>query len=103
MPDSKLSRRSALSTLGVSTLGLLASRVALASDAQRSKPVQFSDASFQELLKLKNDPKFDGVIPALRVKSLAEHEHWDTAQVMMALLPLASSYSRAPISNFHVG
>jgi cytidine deaminase len=101
MPDS-ISRRTAISALGVASLGLIAGRDPM-EDAQKAEALRFSDTSSRELQRLKSDPKFSGVIRADDVKGVADREHWNPNQVMMALLPLASSYSRAPISNFHVG
>lgn len=104
MPDSNISRRTVLSTLGVAGVGLFAGSLsANAESAQKAGTLKFSEASSQELQRLKSDANFSGVIRAAEIKAFAEREHWDTKQVMMALLPLASSYSRAPISNFHVG
>jgi cytidine deaminase len=103
MNGSKISRRGAVSALGFASIGLFAHKLYGESAQQRLETRPFSDASFNELRKLKNDPGFAGVIPAANVNALSEREHWNVQQVMMALLPLASSLSHAPISNFHVG
>jgi len=87
--------------LGVAGVGLLAR--SHAETVQEADTLGFSKASSQELQRLKSDANFSGVFRAAEIKAFADREHWNTKQVMMALLPLASSYSRAQISNFHLG
>jgi len=49
------------------------------------------------------DPKFSGRIPGSAVEAIAKSENVSVDDLMLSLLPLARSYSRAPISNFFVG
>ena len=99
----RLSRRTALSTLGVAGVALLAEPLMGSVDAQTSIVSALSEASRQQLASLQRDPGFSGVIRAADAKALADRDHMTNDQLMMALLPAASTYSRAPISNFHVG
>ncbi len=60
-------------------------------------------ASLQVLDRLTHSPDFTGVIPAKEVHELAVSEGIDVSSLMTRLLPLARTYSHAPISNYHVG
>ena len=64
---------------------------------------KLSERSRQTLLRLLNQPGFSGHLPAAEVNALLESEQKSLDALMLALLPLAQSYSRPPISNYHVG
>ena len=105
--DMGISRRTALVGLGTSTLGLaLKSMPSFADepgDRLRRLLPQFSDSSHLLLEALLKDPVYGGRIPAKDVAALAANERLSNEKLMLALLPFAQSYSRAPISNFYVG
>jgi len=50
-----------------------------------------------------SSPTFSGQIPAAVVKDLLASEQKSVAALMVSLLPLARTFSRPPISNYHVG
>jgi len=103
-----ISRRQALALMGTSALGLACmSRSGVLDDGieiriQKALP-SFSDASRTLLRRMLSDPAFRGAIPARDVAALAKNENLPVDEVMLALLPLAQNYARAPISNFFVG
>ena len=68
-----------------------------------SRLPKFSERSRALVGQVLEDPRFSGRIPASAVEALAKSENTSIDDVMMGLLPLAQSYSRAPISNFFVG
>jgi cytidine deaminase len=102
-------RRSALVTLGSAGLGLLAMQCApahatdLKSDTLGKLLPQFNEKSREQLLRLLKEPGFSGHIPASEVAVLADSEGKTADALMVALLPLARTYSRPPISNYLVG
>jgi len=63
----------------------------------------FSQPSRERLLRLLNQSGFSGQIPVAEVRVLLESERKSVDQLMIGLLPLARTYSRPPISNYHVG
>jgi len=63
----------------------------------------FNQKSLATLLPLLEQPGFSGHIPAAEAALLADSERKSVDDLMLALLPLARTYSRPPISNFHVG
>ena len=63
----------------------------------------FSESSRRRLTELVSSRDFGARIPAADMKSLAENEKKTVPEIMLALLPLARSLSRPPISNFYVG
>jgi cytidine deaminase len=65
--------------------------------------LKFSERSRTLLSQVLEDPKFSGRIPASAVEALAKSENASVNDLMLGLLPLAQTYSRAPISNFFVG
>jgi cytidine deaminase len=69
----------------------------------RSRLPKFSERSRALLSQVLEDPKFSGRIPASAVEALAKSENASVDDLMLGLLPLAQTYSRAPISNFFVG
>jgi cytidine deaminase len=106
--DNGISRRTALTRLGASALGLAfmnSSRFApkTKDETLRSRLPKFSERSRALLSQVLEDPKFSGRIPASAVEALAKSENASVDDLMLGLLPLAQTYSRAPISNFFVG
>ncbi len=63
----------------------------------------FKDESRRMLLQLLRSPEFTGQIPAGVVKDLLSVERRTLPDLMNGLLPLAGTFSHAPISNFRVG
>src|SRR5262252_1506052 len=106
--ENGISRRTALTRLGVSALGLAFMNSPLFAqetkdEAIRSRLAKFNGRSRALLSQVLEDPKFSGGIPANVVEALAKSENATVDDLMLGLLPLARSYSRAPISNFFVG
>jgi len=106
--NNRISRRTALTRLGASALGLAfmnSSRFApkTKDETLRSRLPKFSERSRALLSQVLEDPKFSGRIPASAVEALAKSENASVDDLMLGLLPLAQTYSRAPISNFFVG
>ena len=106
--DISISRRTALTRLGSSALGLAfmdASRFApeTKDETLRSRLPKFNERSRAMLSQVVEDPTFSGRIPASAVEALAKSENASVDDLMLGLLPLAQTYSRAPISNFFVG
>jgi cytidine deaminase len=107
-PDNGISRRTALNRLGTSTLGLAIMNSSLfAHETQdellRSRLAKFSERSRVVLRQAFKDPNFSGRFPASTVEALVKSENTSVDELMLRLLPLAQTYSRAPISNFFVG
>lgn len=104
----QLSRRAVLTGLGASALGLVAGKLPLRAEASpldemlRYLP-DFSEKSRHLLNDLRGDPRYSGTIDAANVAELAHNENLPVEKLMLALIPFAQSYSRAPISNFYVG
>lgn len=106
--DSGVSRRTALTRLGTSTLGLAFMNSSLFAhktkdEALRARLPKLREDSRVLLRQVLEDPKFSGRIPATAVEALGKSENASLDELMLGLLPLAQSYSRAPISNFFVG
>ena len=106
--DKGISRRTALTGLGVSALGLaFMNSPSFASETKdetlRSRLPKFKEHSRALLSQVLQDPNFSGRIPASAVEDLAKSENSTVDELMMGLLPLAQTYARAPISNFLVG
>lgn len=113
----EISRRAALAVLGATGLGLAVKGLSLsageATDASKRKEwktedlakllPKFTDQSRATLLRVLQIPDFSGQIPAAEVLHLSRSENASVDDLMLRLLPLAQSYSRAPISNFFVG
>jgi cytidine deaminase len=104
-----MNRRTALTTLGSAGLGLLAMQLSpvyadgVKENALDTALSKFSEQSRERLLHLAKEPGFSGQIPAAEVKALCDSERKSTDALMIALLPLARTYSRPPISNYYVG
>jgi len=62
-----------------------------------------SPDSYDRLLRILNDSKLRGHIPAADVDSVLEGENWPVEKLMMELLPVAQTYSQSPISQYRVG
>lgn len=106
--DSGISRRIAITRLGVSALGLAFMNSSqftpeIKDEALRSQLPKLNERSRTLLSKVLQDPNFSGRIPASAVETLAKSESASVDGLMLGLLPLAQTYSRAPISNFFVG
>jgi cytidine deaminase len=106
--DHEISRRTALAVLGSVGCGLAVTGIPLFGDESRSDALRkllpkFRDKSRSVLLHLMEDPEFSGQIPSADVSSMARSENTSVDNLMLQLIPLARSYSRAPISNFFVG
>jgi cytidine deaminase len=69
----------------------------------RLRTPKFNEGSRALLSQVLKDSNFSGRFPASAAEALAKGENTSIDDVMMRLLPLAQTYSRAPISNFFVG
>ena len=101
-----LTRRDALAVLGSAAVGLAIAK--LPSFPQQADRIDtllpaFTAKSRSTLRGLLADPNYSGQIPAVDAAALAENEKLRPEKLLLALIPLAQSYSQAPISNFHVG
>lgn len=106
--DNGISRRTVLTRLGASALGLpFMNSPLFAHDTKdevlRWRLPKFSERSRALLSQVLEDPTFSGRVPASAVEALAQSANASIDDLMLGLLPLAQSYSRAPISNFFVG
>ena len=105
--DSKMTRRTALSLMGTAALAGAIPFPLLAEDSKsealRHMLPRFSGKSRTLLLNLLRDPGYSGQITAADAATLAHNEGTNAEQLMINLIPLAQSYSHAPISNFFVG
>src|SRR5215471_5115382 len=106
--EKSISRRTALTCLGTSALGLAFMNSSLCAQESNNKPSRsplpkLNERSRGLLSQVLEDPKFSGRIPANAVQALAKSENASVDDLMLGLLPLAKTYSRAPISNFFVG
>jgi cytidine deaminase len=104
----QVTRRAALATLGTSALGLtLIATTGFAEEPRNERLSQllpeFTAQSRSTLARLLEGSAYGGRIPANLVAELAKNENITSDALMLELLPLAQSYSLAPISNFHVG
>lgn len=104
-----MNRRTALAALGSTGLGLWAMKLPTSgADVSRTDPLSaalstINDRLRDRLLRLLKQPGFSGRIPADEVKAVCDSEQKPVNAVMLALLPLAKTFSRAPISNYQVG
>jgi cytidine deaminase len=106
---SSMTRRTALGVLTSAGLALAGER---AFPLSAGKPEdesllkllpKFTEKSRALLRRLLDDPTYSGQISAPDAATLAKLENTGADQLMVNLLPLAQSYSHAPISNFYVG
>jgi cytidine deaminase len=102
-----MNRRTAITVLGSASLAMAIGFPLYADESKgdvlRKVLPKFTDRSRTLLLRLLDDPAFSGQIPAKEVATLTQAENLTVDNLMLALLPLAQSYSHAPISNFFVG
>jgi cytidine deaminase len=104
-----MNRRTALMTIASSGIALMPRRPRILQGVVPDKKgaskslSAFNERSRQVLHAVVSSPEFTGQIPASRVQEIANSEGKDVATLMLGLLPLASSYSRPPISNYRVG
>jgi cytidine deaminase len=63
----------------------------------------FKDESRDRLIRIVTRAGFSGCIPAVEAKSICHTEQITLDALMLALLPLAKTYSRPPISKYQVG
>ena len=104
-----MNRRTALATLGAAGLGLLAMQLpTLNADESRNNSLKgalskFNAKSRTQLLEVITSSGFSGQISAEAVTAVCESEQKTVEAVMFALLAVAKTYSRPPISNYQVG
>lgn len=102
-----ITRRTVLAALGTSAIGLAMGLPLYADDAKSNSLAKllpgFAEPSRGLLRRLLKDANYSGCISADDAARLAQNEKVTVDQLMVALLPLAQSYSQAPISNFYVG
>ena len=108
MNNFHISRRTVLAGLGASALGLATNSFATvrsesSSDKLRKLLPHFSEGSRALLGGRMDDPIFRGGIPAKDAAAVAKNENLTADGLMLALLPLAQSFARPPISKFFVG
>jgi len=104
-PDPLVNRRTLFASLGSSlTLCTLGSDMLHRMVTQSQPPAPALKAKSQQLLEsIMHADDFSGRIPVRAVQELANSEATTVSGVMIRLLALARTYSRAPISNYHVG
>jgi len=106
MLNNELDRRQAISMLGSAGLGLLAMKAGSAQQTDSSLAQllpKLSPESRRRVSGIVTQPAFSGQIPAADVKAILESDRSDIDALMLALLPLARTYSRPPISKYQVG
>jgi cytidine deaminase len=104
--DTDISRRTALTLLGSAGLSLAAGMPLSAGDSRsemlRNLLPTFSEKS-RALLQRVLEGGYSGQISAGDAAKLAQLESSSMDALMLGMLPLAQSFSRAPISKFYVG
>ncbi len=103
-----MTRRTAIAALGTSALGMIMPGLSLLADERSGDALakllpKFSDNSRELLSNLLANPIYSGQIPPDQAANLSKNESSTIEKLMLDLLPLAQSYSHAPISNFYVG
>jgi cytidine deaminase len=104
-----MTRRTALGVLTSAGLALAAEHAFPLSagqpggDALLKLLPKLTEKSRALLRRLLDDPNYSGQISAADAATLVKLENTSLDQLMVNLLPLAQSYSHAPISNFFVG
>jgi cytidine deaminase len=105
-----MNRRTVLATLGSAGLGLLAAKLGATEISMAAADDQLTIAlggltkqSRERLIRIVTAGDFSGQIPPADVKTISEGEGKATDALMLALLPLAKTYSRPPISKYQVG
>ncbi|HEV2178477.1 MAG TPA: cytidine deaminase [Terriglobia bacterium] len=103
----KVNRRTALGALGAAGVALMGDPLipfeTNSRDPRRRALAKFSARTRQGLLRLLNQTDFEGRIPAASARSLGQAEGKTAEELMIALLPLARTYARPPVSNYQVG
>jgi len=106
-PDNGITRRTALCLIGSAAAAGAISFPLLGDDSKdlalREMLPTFTGKSRSLLLKLMGEPGYSGQITAGDAAALAHNESATAEQLMVDMIPLARSYSHAPISNFFVG
>ncbi|HLK32061.1 MAG TPA: cytidine deaminase [Terriglobales bacterium] len=106
-PDNRMTRRTALYLIGSAAVAGAISFPLLQEDAKspalRQLLPKFSDRSRSLLLQAMQAPGYRGRITAAEAAALVQNEKTTMEQLMVDLIPLARSYSHAPISNYSVG
>ena len=98
-----MSRRTLLTAVG-SSLGLCGLRSdALARLISDSEETGLKPQSQRMVEQLVHSAAFSGEVPPVTVQQLASSEATTVSDLMVRLLPLARTYSHAPISGYHVG
>jgi len=104
--DTSISRRTALTLLGSASLSL-AVGLPLSADDSRSDMLRNLLPTFSEksraLLQRVLQGAYSGQISAADAAELARLENSNMDTLMVRMLPLAQSFSRAPVSKFYVG
>ena len=103
-----MDRRTALITLGSSGLALLGMSSSYFSAARNdeealSKLLPGFTPESRNILRSVLQSGFTGQIPPAAVNDIVKSEGKERGSIMTGLLPLARTYSRPPISNYHVG
>ncbi len=106
--ENQMSRRQALALMGTSAAGFAFMGSAMAPDDSidtklHARLPNFTAASRTLLRHGIDDPAFRGGISPNDTAVLIKNENLTIDELMLALLPLAQSYARPPISNFFVG
>ncbi len=106
--NNNMTRRDVATVLTSAGLGLAVSGLSLFASEPMNDTLNrvlpnFSEKSRAVLQRLLGDPTYSGQIPALDVATLVKNEGTSVERLMVNLIPLAQTYSQAPISNFHVG
>src|SRR6266478_1531710 len=102
-------RRTALMTLASAGAGILALGSPTVNALNNRNDVLanilpgFTAESRRKLQTVLSSPGFNGQIPVAAVRDLLASEKETVAALMLALLPLARTFSHPPISNYHVG
>lgn len=102
---SQMNRRSLFTAFG-STLalcGLDAKAIARLASPLDETSQELKPQSQRIVEELVHSSGFSGMIPATAVEQLARSEASTPSGLMVRLLPLARTYSHAPISGYHVG
>ncbi len=103
---SAIDRRTALGMLSAAGLGLWLARpnpLVAAEPAAEKALAGFKPEARELLVRCVAAADFSGSLTAEHVRSLAAIEGNGVDEIMLALLPLAQTYARPPISNFYAG
>src|SRR5689334_16648362 len=110
-PHELMSRRSALCLLATAhPMGVMMAKEQKSSGSMRLDPPTLRKLvhlrwpeSHERLLRVLNDSKLRGQVPAPDVESILGLEKWPVEKLMVNLLPVAQTYSQSPISQYRVG